>query len=50
MDMVCAKCPEIEHDFTKNGLKLVVKDGFLSAEGTTLGGDDGIAVLMALRF
>ena len=30
MDMVCAKCPEIEHDFTKDGLKLVVKDGFLS--------------------
>ena len=48
MDMVCAKCPEIEHDFTKDGLKLVVKDGFLSAEGTTLGGDDGIAVAYAL--
>ena len=48
MDMVCAKCPEIEHDFTKDGLKLVVKDGFLSAEGTTLGGDDGIAVAYGL--
>ena len=49
MDMVCAKCPEIDHDFTKDGLKLVVKDGFLSAEGTTLGGDDGIAVACAFR-
>ena len=29
-------------------LKLVVKDGFLSAEGTTLGGDDGIAVAYGL--
>ena len=48
MDMVCAKCPEIDHDFTKDGLKLVVKDGFLSAEGTTLGGDDGIAVAYCL--
>ncbi len=48
MDMVCAAHPEAEHDFTKDGLKLVVKDGFLSAEGTTLGGDDGIAVAYGL--
>ena len=48
VDMVCEKSPEIEHDFTKDGLKLVVKDGFLSAEGTTLGGDDGIAVAYGL--
>lgn len=48
MDMVCEKRPDVEHDFTKNGLKLSVENGFVSANGTTLGGDDGIAVAYAL--
>ena len=48
MDMVCEKRPEVEHDFTKDGLKLRVDGDFLSAEGTTLGGDDGIAVAYGL--
>ena len=48
MDMVCEKRPNVEHDFTKDGLKLSVENGFLSANGTTLGGDDGIAVAYAL--
>lgn len=48
MDMVCEKRPEVEHDFTKDGLKLRVDSDFLSAEGTTLGGDDGIAVAYGL--
>lgn len=48
MDMVCEKRPDVEHDFTKDGLKLSVSDGFISANGTTLGGDDGIAVAYGL--
>ena len=48
MDMVCEKRPEVEHDFTKDGLKLRADGDFLSAEGTTLGGDDGIAVAYGL--
>lgn len=48
MDMVCEKRPDVEHDFTKDGLKLSVKDGYISANGTTLGGDDGIAVAYGL--
>ena len=48
MDMVCEKRPDVEHDFTKDGLKLSVENGFVSANGTTLGGDDGIAVAYAL--
>ena len=48
MDMVCEKVPGSDHDFTKDGLKLVVEGDDLSAEGTTLGGDDGIAVAYAL--
>ncbi len=48
MDMVCEKRPDVEHDFTKDGLKLSVENGFISANGTTLGGDDGIAVAYGL--
>lgn len=43
-DMVCEKLPEVAHDFLRDPLKLYVKDGWLAAEGTTLGADDGIAV------
>ena len=48
MDMVCEKRPDVEHDFEKDGLNLSVKDGYVSANGTTLGGDYGIAVAYAL--
>lgn len=48
MDMVCEKTPDCTIDFEKDGLSLRVDDGIISAEGTTLGGDDGIAVAMAL--
>ncbi len=48
MDMVCEKTQDCMIDFEKDGLALRVDDGIISAEGTTLGGDDGIAVAMAL--
>ena len=48
MDMVCEKRPDVEHDFTKDPLNISVKDGFVTANGTTLGGDDGIAVAYGL--
>ena len=48
LDMVCEKDEETEFDFTKDGLQLKVEGDFLSACGTTLGGDDGIAVAMAM--
>ena len=47
-DMVAEKTPDSDHDFTKDGLKLKVEGDYLTAEGTTLGGDDGIAVAYAL--
>ena len=43
-DMVCEKNNDTVHDFTSDPLKLAVTDGWLHAVGTTLGGDDGIAV------
>jgi dipeptidase D len=48
MDMVCEKRPGVEHDFEKDGLKISAEDGFIHANGTTLGGDDGIAVAYGL--
>lgn len=47
-DMVCVKRVDVAHDFTRDPLTLVVKDGWISAAGTSLGGDDGIAVAMML--
>ncbi|MBS6195350.1 MAG: aminoacyl-histidine dipeptidase [Clostridiales bacterium] len=44
MDMVAEKTPESSHDFEKDGLKLRIEGDFITAEGTTLGGDNGIAV------
>ena len=35
-------------DFATEGLRLQLQDGVISADGTTLGGDDGIAVAYAL--
>lgn len=48
MDMVCEKESQTEHDFTKEGLMLQIKGDYILADGTTLGGDDGIAIAYAL--
>lgn len=48
MDMVCEKTPDSDHDFLTDGLELCVDGDSLYAEGTTLGGDDGIALAYAL--
>ena len=44
LDMVCEKNKDTVHDFEKDGIELVRKGNFLSANGTTLGADNGIAV------
>lgn len=48
LDMVCEKEAGCDIDFEKDGLTLQLHDGVISAKGTTLGGDDGIAVAYAL--
>ena len=48
MDMVCEKNNNKVHDFTKDGLELIVKDDYIYANETTLGADDGIAVAYAM--
>lgn len=48
MDMVCEKEPDCTIDFENDGLTLQVDGDYISAKGTTLGGDDGIALAYAL--
>lgn len=47
-DMVCEKNSDVDHDFLKDPLKLFLDGDLLGARGTTLGGDDGIAVAAML--
>ncbi len=48
LDMVCEKNDKTEHDFKKDPIRLVIDGDWLTADGTTLGGDDGIAVAIGL--
>ncbi len=48
LDMVCEKNADCDIDFAKDGLRLRHDDTYIFADGTTLGGDDGIAVAYAL--
>lgn len=48
LDMVCEKAADCSKDMEREGLDLRTDGKAVWAEGTTLGGDDGIAVAMAL--
>ena len=48
MDMVAVKTPDCPLDMKRDGLVLRVHGDEISAAGTSLGGDDGIAVAYAL--
>lgn len=48
MDMVAVKDKDCLLDLTKDGLKVTARGDYVYAEGTSLGGDDGIAVAYAL--
>ena len=43
-DMVCAKEPWSDHDFTRDPIDIREEDGWMRANGTTLGADDGAGV------
>ena len=47
-DMVAEKDTTSKHDFATDGIKLLVEGDYLTADKTTLGGDDGIAVAYML--
>jgi len=48
LDMVCEKKPGCNIDFDTDGIRIRIEGDDLTADGTTLGGDDGIAVAYAL--
>lgn len=48
MDMVAVKDDDADIDMTKDGLKVKTDGEYVFAEGTSLGGDDGIAVAYCL--
>lgn len=48
IDMVAVKEDWCDKNLGTDGLDLEVVDGFISAKGTSLGGDDGIAVAYAM--
>ncbi|RTL49425.1 MAG: aminoacyl-histidine dipeptidase [Rhodocyclaceae bacterium] len=48
IDMVCQKNDGTDHDFHRDPIRPVLKDGWLAAEDTTLGADNGIGVALAL--
>lgn len=49
-DMVCEKLCSSSHDFLTDPIELIFEDGYVRANGTTLGADDGagVAVMMSL--
>ncbi|MEE9576756.1 MAG: aminoacyl-histidine dipeptidase [Gemmatimonadota bacterium] len=48
LDMVNEKNSDIEHDFDRDPIQPRLADGYLRAEGTTLGSDNGIGIAAML--
>ena len=48
LDMVCQANSGTRHDFERDAIRTVVRDGWVVAEDTTLGADNGIGVALAL--
>jgi len=47
MDMVCVKAPDSDRDMTAEGPALCTDGEWIWADGTSLGGDDGVALAIA---
>ncbi|MCL2235734.1 MAG: aminoacyl-histidine dipeptidase [Defluviitaleaceae bacterium] len=50
IDMVCEKNTNVDFDFETQGINLLIEGDFITADGTTLGADNGIgsAMMMAV--
>ncbi len=49
LDMVCEKNPNIEFDFARDPIQVIEQNGYLKANKTTLGADNGIGVALLLN-
>ena len=47
LDMVAAADPGVEHDWENEGITLIEEGDWITANGTTLGADDGVAPALA---
>jgi len=48
LDMVCEKTPGSDHNFKKDSIKLKYVGSWLTAQGTTLGADNGIGIALCM--
>ncbi len=48
MDMVCEKNGDVQHDFLKDPIDYYIDGDWIRTRGTTLGGDNGIGMALAL--
>lgn len=48
LDMVGEKLTESDHDFSSDPIRVKIEDGWMTADGTTLGADDGIGIAATL--
>lgn len=48
MDMVCEKCKESGHDFSRDPIRCVYDGEWLRGDGTSIGADNGIALAIGL--
>ncbi len=48
LDMVCEKNSDTVHDFSKDPIRSVINKGWVEAQGTTLGADNGIGLAACL--
>ena len=48
-DMVCEKNMDISHDFEKDPIRLILENGWLRADGTTLGALEGGEGLLTIK-
>lgn len=48
MDMVCVAADGVEYDPMHDNIRPVIEDGWMHADGTSLGADNGIGLSMAL--
>ena len=48
VDMVCEKNKDKQHDFDNDPIDVSIRDGWVVADGTTLGSDNGIGVAAGL--
>ena len=48
MDMVCEKCKDSKHDFSRDPVRCVCDGNWMRGDGTSIGADNGIALAVGL--